>query len=154
LGSVLTEMLSEKYEVHSGYLNSPAPVAAPARRLRFDIRDSDQVRRAFEIARPDCVIHTAALSQPDYCEAQPGESCDVNVTATVRVARECKSFGAKLIHISTDLVFDGAKGHYSEEDPVRGLSEYSRSKIRAEQAVLAGSPAAVILRVSVMYGPR
>jgi len=122
--------------------------------LRFDIRDGEQVAQAFATARPDCVIHTAALTKPDYCEIRQEETRAVNVLGTRHVACACNTLGAKLIHISTDLVFDGTKGNYSEDDPVEGINEYSRSKIAAEQIVLAESPNGVILRLSVLYGPR
>jgi dTDP-4-dehydrorhamnose reductase len=152
LGSVLARILSTKYEVYPGYLTSHAGTFGIP--LRFDVRYGEQVAQAFAAARPDCVIHTAALTKPDHCEIQPEETRAVNVTGTRHVARACNTAGAKLIHISTDLVFDGMKGNYSEDDRVEGINEYSRSKIAAEQFVLTESPNAVILRLSVLYGPR
>jgi dTDP-4-dehydrorhamnose reductase len=151
LGSTLGHFLSTKHEVFAAYLNSrPPETGAP---LQFDIRDAEQVARAFATARPDCVIHTAALTKPDYCETRPEETHAVNVAGTRNIVDACNRHGAKLIHVSTDLVFDGKKGNYSENDAVRGLNEYSRSKIAAEDVVLSESPGAVILRLSIIYGP-
>ena len=152
LGSVLGKILSARYELYAAHLNSQVPLSGQA--LRFDIRDAEQVARAFATARPDCVIHTAALTKPDYCQTRLEETQAVNVTGTRHIVEGCKAVGARLIHISTDLVFDGKKGNYSEDDPTQGTNEYSRSKIAAEQVVLAESPNAVILRLSVLYGPR
>src|SRR5215510_4214127 len=152
IGSILGNSLSAKYDVFAAYLNSRQPQSGMP--LQFDIRDAEQVVRAFDITRPDCVIHTAALTKPDYCETRPAETHAVNVTGTRNVVDACNRLAAKLIHVSTDLVFDGKKGNYSEEDAVRGLNEYSRSKIAAEDVVLSESPGAVILRLSIIYGPR
>jgi dTDP-4-dehydrorhamnose reductase len=152
LGSILGRILSSKFEVYAGHLNSEAPSSGIP--LRFDIRDDDGVSSAFATARPDCVIHTAALTKPDYCETRPDETRAVNVTGTRRIADACNTHRAKLIHISTDLVFDGQKGNYSEDDVPEGINEYSRSKIASEHVVLAESPGAVIIRLSILYGPR
>jgi dTDP-4-dehydrorhamnose reductase len=149
---VLGKLLSTKYQVHAAHLNSQAPAFGLP--VQFDIRDAEQVVRAFATVRPDCVIHTAALTKPDYCETRPEETRAVNVTGTRNIVEGCKGVGAKLIHISTDLVFDGKKGNYSEDDATQGINEYSRSKIAAERIVLDDSPDAVILRLSVLYGPR
>jgi dTDP-4-dehydrorhamnose reductase len=152
LGSILANILSAKYDVSAAYLNSQQPKSGAP--LQFDIRDAEQVTRAVAAARPDFVIHTAALTKPDYCETRPEETRAVNVTGTTNIVNASSRFSAKLIHVSTDLVFDGKKGSYSEDDAVRGLNEYSRSKIDAEHAVLSGSPGAVVLRLSIVYGPR
>jgi len=152
LGSILGKILSTKYEVYAAYLNSQPPrFGVP---LQFDIRDAEQVSRAFAAARPDCVIQAAALTKPDYCETHPQETSAVNVTGTRHIVHACNTRGAKLIHVSTDLVFDGKKGNYSEDDLPEGINEYSSSKIAAEHVVLAECPRAVILRLSVLYGPR
>jgi len=152
LGSVLGKILSAKHEVHSARLNAEAPPWGLP--VQFDIQDAELVARAFARVRPNCVVHTAALTKPDYCETRPEETRAVNVTGTRNIVEGCKTVGAKLIHISTDLVFDGKEGNYCEDDPARGINEYSRSKIAAEQIVLSDSPDAVILRLSVLYGPR
>ncbi len=152
LGSLLGKILSTKYEVYVGHLHSKAPAFGVP--LQFDIRDADGVSRAFETAHPDCVVHTAALTKPDYCETKSDETRAVNVMGTSHIVHACNTHGTKLIHISTDLVFDGKRGHYSEDDMPHGINEYSRSKIAAEEIVLADSPGAVILRLSVLYGPR
>ena len=69
------------------------------------------------------------------------------------MALAARELGFRLIHISTDLVFDGTKGNYTEEDPVRAISVYSRAKIEAETIVRELAPWAVILRIGVLYGP-
>src|SRR5262249_41849994 len=112
-----------------------------------------QVQHAFQISEPACVVHAAALTKPDYCEIRQQETYPVNVEGTRNVVQVCREFGAKFIHISTDFVFDGTKGNYSEEDRVHGINEYGKSKIEAERIVLTLEPTAVILRPSIMYGP-
>jgi dTDP-4-dehydrorhamnose reductase len=153
LGYTLTGILSRTDDVWAGYWSSPFD-GLGGTPLRFDVTDEDDVRHAFETSRPQCVIHAAALTKPDICEIKPAEAHTLNVEATRRIARYCREFGAKLIHISTDLVFDGRKGMYNEDDLPVGIHEYARSKILAEKAIRSEGPhSAVILRVSVLYGP-
>jgi dTDP-4-dehydrorhamnose reductase len=152
LGHTLTRLLSRTNDVYAGYLLSSADGLAGTP-LRFDVTSDEDAARAFETARPQCVVHAAALTKPDICEIKPDEAHALNVEATRRIARCCREFGARLVHISTDLVFDGAKGRYNEDDVPAGINEYAKSKILAEQAVRSLDPAAVILRVSVLYGP-
>jgi dTDP-4-dehydrorhamnose reductase len=111
-----------------------------------------EVSRLVAGAAPDLVIHSAAVSHPDACERDPEAAAAVIVDGSRNVARAARTVGARLVHLSTDLVFDGERGCYTETDAVRGISVYSRSKIEAESEVAAADPSAVILRVAVMYG--
>ena len=77
----------------------------------------------------------------------------MNAEGTRHVARAAAAVGARLIHISTDVLFDGEKGNYSEEDPPSPITPYGRSKALAEEAVRASGAEAVILRTSLIYGP-
>ena len=152
LGQTLANLFSSCHDVYPGHHQSSAE-ALPGSPLRFDICEPEQLLKAFQTSRPEFVVHTAALTKPDDCEARPDEARRLNVIATGAIARACEESGAKLVHISTDLVFDGVRGGYDEQDEVFGISEYARSKINAERAVVELNPTAVILRVSVMYGP-
>ena len=86
----------------------------------------------------------------DYCEQHPAESDEVNAAAVGVLARACTEAGAKLIHLSTDYVFDGAKDSpYSEQDEPSPLSAYGRSKLAGERLVGGGH---AVVRTSVVYG--
>ena len=100
----------------------------------------------FAQLRPACVIHTA------YREHGPAAYA-TTVEGSVNVARAANAYGARLIHISTDVVFDGRGGApYRESDPVSPITTYGRHKAEAERAVGAAHPHAVIVRTSLIYG--
>ena len=95
---------------------------------------------------PRAVIHTAYLERGDDAEA-------VNVNGARNVARAAAEAGARLVHISTDLVFDGAlRRPYTEEDEPRPIMEYGRQKLAGEMAVREESPDALVIRTSLIYG--
>jgi dTDP-4-dehydrorhamnose reductase len=103
-----------------------------------------------EIA-PSCIIHAAALTQVDWCESHPEETSIVNVEASRTLAQIAWQIGARMVYISTDSVFDGSRGYYSETDEPHPLNVYARSKLAGERAVLAELPDALIVR-TVIYG--
>ena len=112
---------------------------------RVDIRDGPAVRRLFERVRPDVVIHTAYR--------QDGDAWAVNVDGSANVARAATGIDARLVHISTDVVFDGRAGRpYVESDPTCPITDYGRSKAEAERRVLALSPKALVVRTSLLLG--
>lgn len=120
--------------------------------VRMDLEDPDSVRRAFDAARPSAVVHAGAMARPDDCEREPARARRVNLEAARELARLCAGARARLVHLSTDLVFDGEKGFYAEDDPVNPISVYGRTKLASEEAVLAAAPGAVVLRVASLYG--
>jgi dTDP-4-dehydrorhamnose reductase len=136
----------------SGYLGrellrrSPGAVGASrGSGLRLDVRDAGAVRAAVAELRPAVVIHTAYDMQ-DRATTYDG---------AVNVARAAAAMGARLIHLSTDVVFDGEKGApYVEEDEPTPVTAYGRDKADAEPAVRAAHPGALIVRTSLMYGAK
>jgi dTDP-4-dehydrorhamnose reductase len=104
-------------------------------------------------ARPDAVIHAAAFTDVDGAEANPDRAFAVNAEGTRHVAQAAAKVGARLIAISTDYVYDGAKTTpYREDDPVAPLGVYGASKLAGERETLAAKPDAVILRTAWLYG--
>jgi dTDP-4-dehydrorhamnose reductase len=111
----------------------------------LDVRDVAAVDRLVREARPDAVIHTAyLLSGPD--------AWSTNVDGAENVARAAVSAGARLVHLSTDVVFDGRRGRHREEDVPAPVHDYGRSKAEAELRVAAADPGAAIVRTSLIYG--
>jgi dTDP-4-dehydrorhamnose reductase len=98
---------------------------------------------------PDAVIHCAALANVDACESDPAFSHQINAELPGNLAAECARRGVKLIHISTDAVFDGERGGYSEDDPTNPLSVYARDKLDGERLVFEAYPEAVVTRVNL-----
>jgi dTDP-4-dehydrorhamnose reductase len=123
----------------------------------FDLRpvnlaDPDQLASAFEQARPTLVIHTAAITTLAACYRDPPSAWRINAHGTRVMAELSARAGARFLLVSTDLVFDGAKGSYREEDEPAPLSTYGQTKVAAEQAALA-CPGGVVVRVSLLFGP-
>ena len=113
---------------------------------RVDVRDRDAVVALFERLRPDAVIHTA------YRQGTP-DAWDINVVGSGNVAHAAALIGARLVHVSTDVVFDGRKGApYVETDAPSPCTDYGRSKAEAEQRVAAAHPDPVLVRTSLLIG--
>jgi dTDP-4-dehydrorhamnose reductase len=98
------------------------------------------------------VIHAAAETNVDKCETQKEHAWNVNVEGTRNVAEACAEVNTKLIHISTDYVFDGEKGFYNEEDKPNPANYYGFTKLEGEKQVIECCKNYVILRTSVLYG--
>jgi dTDP-4-dehydrorhamnose reductase len=120
--------------------------------VELDLARRESILRAFDTIRPAAVVHTGGVAAPDACEREPELAQRVNVEAVETLAKLCAEAKARLVHFSTDLVFDGEKGRYSEHDATRPLSVYGRSKVASEEAALALCPGSVILRVANCYG--
>ena len=123
-------------------------------RKAMDLRAPEQIDDHFGALEFDAVIHCAALTGVDYCERHPGEAHTVNTAAPSQIARICAERGARLIHLSTDYVYDGAqRGLRMESDPCRPLGVYALTKYAAEQAVLAADPTFIVARAAWIFGP-
>lgn len=116
----------------------------------LDLRDPGSVKRLMDKVRPDIILHTAALNQSD--DAQ--ELYATNALGSGYLAQEAASQGARLVHLSSDVVFDGARGNYNEEELPNPLTPYAVSKAEAEKNVLASGANAVLVRTSLLYGFR
>ena len=120
----------------------------------FDVTERASVGAALDAARPDVVANAAAFTFVDDCETQPELAWRVNAEAPGLLAEECAARGIRLVHVSTDYVFDGQGSRpYTEEDLPAPRSEYGRSKLEGEQQVRAALPAALIVRTSWLFGP-
>jgi dTDP-4-dehydrorhamnose reductase len=87
----------------------------------------------------------------DWCQEHPEQARRINVTVSARIAEITSRMKARLLYISTDSVFDGVRGHYSESDQPAPLNVYAQTKLQGEREVLAGNPSAAIARVN-LYG--
>lgn len=117
----------------------------------IDITDYPRLLNLLEKVRPDAIVHCAAMAEVDGCENQPEKARMVNCEAPGRLAEWCSKQSVRLVHISTDAVFDGVKGNYIEADTPNPLSVYAQTKLDAERNVAAVHPQAIIARVN-FYG--
>ena len=136
-GYLGSELLRRRPDATGTYLTGRA------RGFALDVRDAAAVRAAFERVRPTAVIHTA-YRQDDRATTLDGARA---------VAQAAASVEARLVHLSTDVVFDGEKeGSYREDDQPCPITDYGRAKADAEREVAAAHPAALIVRTSLLYG--
>ncbi len=117
---------------------------------RFDLTDP-ALESHLEAIGPQAVVHAAALSAIHDCLSRPEQADLVNHQASARLARWCSQQGVRLVYVSTDMVFDGESAPYHEDSLAQPLSEYGRSKLRGEQAVL--DQGHLVARVALMVGP-
>jgi dTDP-4-dehydrorhamnose reductase len=152
LGSKVVELAVEKgYDVYATYLTHVPPAG---RAVKMDVTDREQVFKVLEAARPDAVVHCAALTNVDLCETEKELALKVNVDGARIVAEAAKSVGSYLVHVSTDYVFDGEKGMYREEDEPNPVNFYGYSKLLGEKAVEEVGGDYLTVRPSVIYGSR
>jgi dTDP-4-dehydrorhamnose reductase len=128
-------------------------------RAELDIADADAVALAVEHAAPDAVLNCAAWTDVDGAEADEQGARAVNATGAGNLARAAAGAGARLVHVSTDYVFDGVAplqdGHpraYLESDPTNPRSAYGRTKLEGEREVLAADRRHVVVRSSWLFG--
>lgn len=120
--------------------------------IKLDIIDDQSVSKAIEKEKPDVVIHAAAMTDVDRCEMKPTLAYDVNVEGTRNIVRVLKKSKAFLINVSTDYVFSGTKGNYSEEDKTGPVNVYGSLKLEAETMVSTSLDDWCTVRPSVIYG--
>lgn len=120
--------------------------------FQLDKCNRDDTLALVKKVKPDVVIDTAALHNVDYCETHRDKAWRVNVEGTRNVADACREVGAKMIFISTDYVFDGRKGFYTEGDAPNPLHYYAETKLEGENIVKESGVDYAIARPSVIYG--
>jgi dTDP-4-dehydrorhamnose reductase len=120
--------------------------------LTADLRSYRELKRVFDEARPDAVIHAAALSNPNICQANPTDSHRINVDLSINIAGLCADSHVHCLFTSSDLVFDGRNPPYSEKDPVSPINFYGEHKVMAEEGMLERNPQTIICRMPLMFG--
>lgn len=120
----------------------------------FDLERPGTIVSTVDGARPQLIVHLAANTQVDWCEQHPLEAFRVNTEGTIHVAHAARRLGARMVFLSTDYVFDGARFEpYHEYDATNPLSVYGRTKREAERAVLDIVPDRLVVRSSSLFGP-
>ena len=153
IGRHLMRRLSEtrRHEVFATY-RSRAPMDDGNSWRRVELTDAAGLEQVFQSARPDVVVHLAAIADLRTAERDPETATAVNVTATSSIALLSNLQRAKLIFVSTEYVFGGERGYYREDDTPRPTTHYGRTKWQAEQEVAKLATRWNILRTSIVYG--
>jgi len=118
----------------------------------MDICDATQVHTIIGNARPNVLVHAAAMTQVDECELNPAVCERVNVTGTAHVLTAAEATGTQVIYVSTDFVFDGEKGNYAEDDDLNPVNYYGFTKMQAEAMVQTSDVPWSIVRTCLVYG--
>jgi dTDP-4-dehydrorhamnose reductase len=115
----------------------------------------DELPALLERVDPREIVHCAALARARDCEADPDRAAAMNVDLPTRLAAWCSEHGARLVHVSTDLVFgaeDAPRGGFREDHPPAPVSIYGHTKLAGERAVLTAAPSSVVVRLPLLYG--
>lgn len=153
LGWNLFLCLRERYEVIGTYSSHPPPGGA-GRFLPLDVRDGGATARLAREISPEIVIHAAAVTSPALCAARPELARAINFLGTVNVLRAARAVGARLLYTSTDRVFDGRRGWYTEDDAPHPLGPYEANKLAGEREIGKALPEALLARLPLLYGPK
>jgi dTDP-4-dehydrorhamnose reductase len=118
----------------------------------LDIGDFERLNDVFKSEKPDSIIHAAAMTQVDECEMKQAECFRVNVTATRSLIRLAEKWSNFFLYVSTDFVFDGNRGFYSEEDSPNPVNWYGHTKLEAEKEVMHMMIPWAIVRTCLVFG--
>jgi len=155
LGQKLVDLLRKQSSVEliaTARGNNRLPKTEGYTYASLDITIQEEVLAIFDQFKPHVVIHTAAMTNVDTCETDR-EGCDVlNVNSVAYLIEACEKHGTYLCHLSTDFIFDGADGPYTEEGIANPISYYGESKLKAEQLLLASNIRWSIARTVLVYG--
>ncbi|MCD6460468.1 SDR family oxidoreductase [bacterium] len=151
MGGNLAFYLSSFCKV-SGQFNKNRFYLGRVNPLKMDIAVETDVMDAISSNEFDWAIHLAAVTSPDICEKDREYAKKVNIKGTRHLVNYCNEKNIPIIYISTDLVFDGAKGYYKETDEPNPISFYGATKLEAEQIVLNGLDENVVCRIALSYG--
>lgn len=147
LGLNIAVEIARDFDVYGVAHNNPVH-SRDFTMMTADLRTPAAVKQLFDSSQPDWVIHCAALTDLDACETKSDLANALNAELPGQMAEEARRRGARFLHISTDAVFDGKKGNYSEEDKTNPISTYARTKLAGERAVTAANPDAIVVRVN------
>lgn len=147
------EALKKGFEVVAVHLSHPVPLEhEKLKKVQLDLTDFAAVHGLVSEEKPDVIVHMAALGDVDLCERDHALAWRVNVDATVVLAKAAESVKAYLLYLSTDYVFDGVKGMYTESDPPNPVNYYGLTKMAGEVAVKTACGQWCIVRASSIYG--
>lgn len=151
LGWNLCQIAQQEWEVYGTYFSKTVDISG-VKLIKTDLRNFQELKQLFEEIQPNAVIHTAAQSNPNFCQKNPEESSLINVTTSLNIAGICSDYSIPCAFTSTDLVFNGLNPPYRETDPVSPISIYGEQKVMAERGMLERYPKTAICRMPLMFG--
>lgn len=153
LGKALIEMNKDAHRIWTVYLgNYDVPNNKQTNYYKTDVCKINDLEIIFFEARPEFVIHTAAIANVDYCEKNYEEAWYSNFIGTRNVIELCKKYDSRIVYISTNAVFDGKKAPYSEDDPPCPINNYGKIKLECEENIKNSNLRYLLVRPILMYG--
>lgn len=150
-GYNLVKLAKDDFEIYGSY-NLRNPEFDFIEEFKLDISDIPRVKEVLLKIKPDAVINTCAINSVDYCESHQDEAKKINIDVVEQLHDITKSLGTKLVHLSSDSVFDGTKNSpYKEDDMPKPINYYGYTKMIGEKLVLENKNNLVV-RTSVLYG--
>ena len=151
LGWNLARRLQDRYRIYGTCLDNSVSIPG-VETFTFDLSDWSKIERLCQAVNPAVIVHTAAYSNPDYCELHHKEALTLNTFATRELGKAANRLGSKLIYTSTDFVFDGRRGEYSEADDPAPINYYGKTKFLAELEIMNHCSHYATLRIGTLYG--
>jgi len=151
LGSNIIKIAPESFDSYGSYYKNKVSFNnCPCKLEKIDLTNKNQIKLINNL-KPDLIIHCAAYVDVDGCEKDPDKAYLYNVIATENIVRICEEIGSFLIHISTDSVFDGFKGNYTEKDKTNPVNVYGKTKLQSEKIIQKSKIDYCIVRTNI-YG--
>jgi len=147
VGRIMYEYLSKDHETYGSFYSNPAKGL-----IHLDMTDQNEVTEILTSLKPDVIIHPASNPNVEYCEEYQKETWQVNVEGSRNLIEIARDIGAKFVYFSSDYVFDGTNGPYSEEDTPNPINEYGLQKLAVEKLIKNYLENYLIIRITIVYG--
>tara|TARA_S200000501_G_scaffold117949_1_gene110756 strand:- start:15573 stop:16466 length:894 start_codon:yes stop_codon:yes gene_type:complete len=152
LGESTLLELQPHFEIIASGRKIPKITNYPCKYINLDITSKKNVAETIQTYSPEVIVHLAAITNVDLCETNKELAWNHNVKATENILNNIRGTNCKIIFISTDYVFDGFSGPYSESDQPNPINYYGKTKLAAENIIRGSSQPWVIIRTNVLYG--
>lgn len=149
VGSHLTKILSEKYQVFSGHHTQKPLYGKP---IKLDLSQTNEISNILQTISPDAIIHLAALTDVDGCESNKELALKINAQATEELAKYAALQNIFILYMSTDYIFDGKSGLKKESDTPNPIGVYGESKLEGEKEIMNFASKWCIARTSTPFG--
>jgi dTDP-4-dehydrorhamnose reductase len=151
LGWNICRQAPEEWEIFGVYLSRSVTLPGVSA-AKADLREYKELKQLLETIKPEAVIHTAAATDPNFCQINQTETRAINLDASVSLAGLCADRKIPLVFTSSDLVFDGRHPPYVESDPPNPVNVYGEQKALAEERMKQRDPETIICRLPLMFG--
>lgn len=152
LGWNICNLAKGEWDVYGTVLSHPLRIDGVTI-VRTDLELFEDIRKLFLDVRPDAVVHTAAMSDPNQCQTNRDAARRINVDASLHIADLCAEHKIPYVFTSSDMVFEGLNAPYREDDPVCPINIYGEQKVMAEDGIRQRYPDAAICRMALIFGP-